>query len=103
VKQFKQLTLIVASLLVVTFSFSFAKPVDSSASLQKKSVECHFTVLTDDDIDEDLTGPELNVSYACCFFEPIHWELNLIGNIQSASEALPASTSYYLKIRSIRI
>jgi hypothetical protein len=102
VKQFKQLTLIFASFLVVAFSFSSAKSFDSSASLQKKSVISHFNVLADDDIDDDLTDHDFQFTYTSDLdFFPA--EQNLIESPQSVSGFLHSSTPFYLKIRSLRI
>jgi hypothetical protein len=102
VKQFKQVSLVFASLLVVALSFSFTKLFDSSNSLQKKSVECHFTAIADDDIDDDLTDPELQFTYTY-FLESFRPEQNPIENPQFASGSLHSSIPCYLKIRSLRI
>jgi hypothetical protein len=102
VKQFKQLTLIFASLLVVALSFSFAKALDSSLSLQKKTIECHFTALADDDIDDDLTDQEFQFTYTSCQ-ESFGPEQTLIENPQFASGFLHSSIPCYLKIRNLRI
>jgi hypothetical protein len=102
VKLFKQLTLVLSSLLVVGFSFSSNKSFDSSTSLQKKSIDCHFAALADDDIDDDLTDPEFQLIYTCNS-DVINQELNLIEDIQYASVSYNSSLPHYLKVRNLRI
>ncbi len=103
VKPFKQLTLILTSLLVVAFSFSFTKAFDPSTSIQSNSIENHLTALAADDIDDDFTDPEFQLIYHCDLPSSPWLESSLVKIAPRNSNSNKASTPVYLQIRNLRI
>ena len=101
-KRFKQLTLVLASLLVVAFSFNFTK-LSGSTSLQSKTIDCQFAVLAVDDIDDDFADPEFQnfVAPSSIRYSPRQIEANV-----KAFEGFCLTNSpvpFYLQIRNLRI
>ncbi|MBI1769302.1 MAG: hypothetical protein HY015_00210 [Bacteroidetes bacterium] len=102
-KPFKNLTLIVTSLLVVALSLSFTNSFDPSTSIQNKSIEYHIAALAADDIEDDFPEPEFQV--VCTISLPsFAWqERSLAETIPQNSVVSKSSTPFYLQIRSLRI
>src|SRR5690349_18362190 len=99
VKRLQQLTLLLASFLVLLLSFNFSGPTPAKASFQNKTITSQFALNTDDIDDDSLDFSSESICISDIEFNSTLFPVKLTSDFDSENHSIP----FYIRVRNLRI